>query len=719
MPIHRPPTLLDLNTYTVKTRRGYHYYFATGDQFIRSRKSRGLDLQAEGRYVVAPPHPDYEIVDPRPPRAISRAELYALFDQFRQSPSNPIAPTGSPDPMPSLTAAAHRTPSNRSTDSAIQLYERRAAEIGSRNTALFLTACQLRDEGQTQSWVVGALALTYTRTPALHDHPRESEAARQREAAATIRSAYSRPPRARVQMQPDNVTRIATSDNAARELMLQADQTAATAFWRCYDGLIIAGLQPGDRFTHDSAYGLLSALGIGHRALDRFVRAVSSAGECLIPPAPRTPPPAVAATMVSTLSDKNAFVHTTKRSENHRGRPPTVYTLPSLEEICQRLGVQRSPGDPITAQDVTSPRQYRASLEREFIRRRPGRYSLGLLATRIGVDGRTIQRYHQAESVPSAPTFETICQIAPGNLDLIPCVERGKASKFFLEDSTGRLYPPRKESAEYALLRGRAVYLKARGYNYYWYGAPPVEAAPVLTPALSVEDSYAAWSERIRQRGEAISQLLYEREIAQLPDPIVPFPPITRPTLPSDPPSAYEHARAPDTPPAPVRRKPKRYYHQALPDAQNERLAQRVSTWTKTNDQRHGMSIYNARRLVETYTYRAVEIALNTISGKFSRCIRGEIRNPAGLIVCEAKGRFRELYGDQQITPRFEVEKRRSSRAQRQRPDAETEYFWLSITWLILINDPGYMAWRKEFFTSINQRDPFLEGGIAYDEPPF
>ena len=270
--------------------------------------------------------------------------------------------------------------------------------------------------------------------------------------------------------------------------MLQADKTSATAFWRCYDGLILSGITPGETFTYARARALLAPLGVGRRALDQFVhfdhlidhtapqnpavvgaqRAAPStlstdhafvgAAACCaldalhrprfcrgaaccaldalhrprfcrgaaccaldalhrprfcrgagaraapstpnqITPAPSTPPPVDTAWQASNLIEQNAFVPTTKRSQLKRGKKPTLYTLPDLDTLCQRLGVLRTPGDPITAADVRTPTTYRASLEREFIRRRPGRYSLGLLAARLGVTPRSIQRYHTAEAV--------------------------------------------------------------------------------------------------------------------------------------------------------------------------------------------------------------------------------------------------------------------------------------------------------------------------------
>ena len=667
-----------VDTFTVQTRRGFHYYFATADQPVTSRKFPGLDLKADGGYVVAPPASGYTIVDDRPPRPITAAALAALIthllDQHPDTPSNRCFP---PVPVHSMSP----TP-----DAALHHYHRRVTDLGSRNTALFLTACQLRDSGASLAWTLDALTDAHIHTPAPAAHPHETDAQRRREAHATIRSAYGRPPRSRPQ--PARTDRVAFSDNAAREVMLQADKTSATAFWRCYDGLILSGITPGETFTYAHARALLAPLGVGRRALDQFVRADHLIDRVLvgahggapstpnpISPAPGTPPPVETAWQASNLIEQNAFVPTTKRSQLKRGKKPTVYTLPDLDTLCQRLGVLRTPGDPITAADVRTPTTYRASLEREFIRRRPGRYSLGLLAARLGVTPRSIQRYHAqevtnaADTVHSAPTFDTYEQITPHNLDAIPFYRANEPSKFFLEDSLGRFYPPRPQTALWLLNKGRRVYLKVRGFNYYWVGDPPAEIAPAITPPLP--EFGMDWSERIRQRGEAISQLLYEREIALNPDPVVPLPPVTRPTRtdlthlssadehsPRDGRAGDEHPTRENSagarhPSHGKKKRGKRYFHAPLPDARSEYLAQRVTNWTKSQDAKHALSLPNARRFVEIFGYPAVDTALENASQRSSRR-RQKLTNPAGFIVTATRGNYVEFY--QRPAPRYEVE---------------------------------------------------------------
>ena len=238
------------------------------------------------------------------------------------------------------------------------------------------------------------------------------------------------------------------------------------------------------------------------------------------------------------------------------------------------------------------------------------------------------------------------------------------------------------------------------------------------------------WSERIRQRGEAISQLLYEREIALIPDPVIPLPPITRPLLAdlTHPSSADEHSprdgRAGDEQPTREnsagarhpshgkKKRGKRYFHAPLPDARSEYLAQRVTNWTKSRDAKHALSLPNARRLVEIFGYPAVDTALENASSR-----RQKLTNPAGFIVIATRGNYVEFY--QRPAPRYEVERRRTRRAQRQPRDGRTEFMWEILRWFVLLNDPAYLAWRGTFFAELGIADHLVDDHRFDEELPF
>lgn len=50
----------DRSPYRVKTRKGFHYYFSTSEVVKKGKIAEGIDLQAEGAYVLAPPSTDKE-----------------------------------------------------------------------------------------------------------------------------------------------------------------------------------------------------------------------------------------------------------------------------------------------------------------------------------------------------------------------------------------------------------------------------------------------------------------------------------------------------------------------------------------------------------------------------------------------------------------------------------------------------------------------------------
>jgi len=670
-----------VNTRTIKTRRGVHYLYAVSLP-VRSRRWRGADWQADGVYVVAPPSPGYQVIDDREPLALDPPALRVLIEFFEG-----LAQITTEDyPAPALLL----TPS-----SAMNSYELRATQIGSRNHALFMTACALRDRGASVGWVEGALAHVHAAAPALNDHLAEPYQDRLREATATIRSAFKRPARpARLIRFESTFTdgkRIAFGDNGAREQMLQRDPVQATGFWRCYDALTLSGFTGGESFTFAGIYKKIAPLGVGRRALDHFINALSPDGEFLIL---RESPPSRHSHHAETeiesdqpdLKSQTAFVHTTKRSELIRGKKPRIFTFPSLDDLCAKLGLRRAVGDPISDEDVRTPRRYRTALEREFIRRKPGRYSLGILAQRIGVSKRAIQRYHALAGVESMPTFDELSQIVLETLDAIPQIERGVSTPYYLRDDSGKRYPAQASTATWLIQSGRRVFLMKRGFNYYWIGDPPAEISPTLphqnAPLLDDE-------ERFREAGERIGALLAERELQQEIGIIRPYKlrPLEQLALPyQEPPPIHE------TPAPPVKRprRSKRYFRSELPNEYDERLAQRLHDFTTSASRAHGLAIYNARRIVEMYGARAVHRALSRI--QWLQTTPYEMTNPTGLLISTARTYWRELHPGQS-TPQFKAEKKRKGRS---RYDVTQDAYWHYLKWLIVETDDQIQQWRAQ-----------------------
>ena len=73
------PRLTD--TKTVQTRRGYHLYFQVPSYLrLSSCHTPGVDLQWDGRYIVAPPSDGYTLLKGRVPKTLSQHDVEAIND---------------------------------------------------------------------------------------------------------------------------------------------------------------------------------------------------------------------------------------------------------------------------------------------------------------------------------------------------------------------------------------------------------------------------------------------------------------------------------------------------------------------------------------------------------------------------------------------------------------------------------------------------------------
>jgi hypothetical protein len=94
------------------------------------------------------------------------------------------------------------------------------------------------------------------------------------------------------------------------------------------------------------------------------------------------------------------FVQTTK-GDKTPGRPAYRYIIPEIAYLCKLMHVDNMGSDPITLEDIQSPASYRAVLNCELIKRRPGKYSQIWLGNRLNMSERTLQRYLKRENISS------------------------------------------------------------------------------------------------------------------------------------------------------------------------------------------------------------------------------------------------------------------------------------------------------------------------------
>ncbi|RMF68241.1 MAG: hypothetical protein D6742_05650 [Cyanobacteria bacterium J069] len=736
-------------THTVRTARGRHLYFHVAPGLtLPSRKIPGLDIQGEGRYVVAPPSiingHCYTVEIDQPPHNLTDDDIKQIGAFLAAQTQHDSAlyadmlrteltkPGKAATPHKHSDAAETEQPHN---SSLMNLHSSLATHLGSRNAALYRLSHQLRRSGHSESETIALLARLHADAKPLGPHAPETPAQRIAEAHRTIRSVYESayaPPIPTNGMNHSPQPNTTTVDQALREHLLQRDLHNGTAFLRVYEGLLSQGIKPGEQLTRRHMTALLQPLGIGRPAIERAVNALDKNGHPLLPPhkashkrsgrvsprnAPPGPPVYTDEDSVNRSESLSFFVPPNgvqmtnpTKIQRHMGRPAIWYEFPSMDDLCQRLGIRPAGGgDPIQRDDLASPAAYRSSLEHSFIKRRPGRYFLALLAERLGISTRSIQRYHDRTNVQSLPTYAPVAELSLERLDgyLDEFSDRRKPSKFSLLDDRGKRYPARYQTAKWLLHCKRKVMLMQRGPNLYWVDKPPIGAL-ARHQLGSYQVAYFK-PNRLQETAMRLMRILqrhFEQAAARATDEVHTAQQASTTENPStlsaiqtvenltraaiwsgrEHQPSYQPRLIPDTPapkphfPPPER--PKRFYRQELADSGSEKLAIRIHEFTNPNktkarqNQRgsqkdkdpKGLSLANARRLIEIYGYTAVIKALNTAIWMQQKSI---LRNPAGMIIEKSRLNWRAEHPQaiHEEVPKFQAEKRAARRKKRKKRD--------------------------------------------------
>jgi hypothetical protein len=344
-----------------------------------------------------------------------------------------------------------------------------------------------------------------------------------------------------------------------------------------------------------------------------------------------------------------------------------------------KLGVKPSVSDPLTLEDLQSAKKTRQVLHREFIKRRPGQYPCRWLAERLGVCPRTLQAYNRDIPIQVQPMYFEM-PVTWSTLAHIPDdVEFGGT---FLQDEVGKKYPARREIARHLLSKGHIVVYKRRDVNYYSYGDTPPDRGvrPGLHPLAHMETTRAQTEAFARQHQIGV-QAMPTVNSGDLPRNTSPHT-LCAPNAPSAPPVLGEPTRQLTKP------KSKRYYRKPLPDEHMEHLAQQVHAQTNpgSDGNAQGLSIFNARRLVETYGVGSVEAA-------FRRMVwlrdRGRVKNAAGFMVIASRMLWRNQHGVTDLdapVPRFQGEPERKARKPYKKPLRDPLY-----------RSESWLRWRAQF----------------------
>ena len=608
------------STRTVQTRRGYHVYFRLPPHLrIASRKVSGLDLQSDGRYVIAPPtvidgHA-YKLTRGGMPKSLSphdliRIERYLDELETRKLPAGqasvlPIPDHLSYEPIP-LTAG-----------DLLGLYRFLAGQ--GRNNALFQVSLRARDSGWTKEDTKRLLVEVHARQSASSSQPSETMRKRLDEGVRTIESAFSRPARQIQFKQPVQLP------NSVREALLQRKLTSAV---RVIEGLRLRGLSAGQTFTETQARNLLKGLVGAHSirealtaVLEDDMRLFTSSSEAKSPSGHPQASNDAARYSTHPLSQKCSEIGVSKSESNPRGRRTNCYQVPGNLELAAKLGVKASlTSDVLCEDDLKSTRATRQALARELIKRRPGQYPRRWLAGRLGISLPTLRRYHIEANVSALPTYSEV-PIYWWNLEREVPPDELQLAGLFLQDERGQKYPALRAIAGKLLKQGRRVYLKRQSYNTYFYGdRPPLPVTARLEPPIQAK-RLQTW---LRPEPPAVI-------IPVTPQPTHRTPVRTTEEENSRPQPSVSSSQPVSLPAPKAQRKrlSKRRYNKPLPDNYKEWLAGRVYLLIQrltSNTNKH-LSLPNARRLVDMYDPELVKAAMGRTEHYRN------LQNPAGFLI--------------------------------------------------------------------------------------
>jgi hypothetical protein len=629
-------------TYTIQTKRGFHLYYHMPPHLrLASRRVPGVDLQYNGKYVVAPPSiiagHTYKSIRGGFPKTLAEKDIGNInrfLDRRQKAKAESIFTALHSVDVPEVKISTPKRLSElKKPYSDAQLlpsdlaaiYRDRVSNNG-RNDTLFKLSCLGRDNSLTQDQVTEALADLHAEQQLPGNHWYEPIAKRYREAIRTIGSAYSRPPRESLHQykEPDQLP------NPVREELFARKMTYAV---RTIEALRWAGVQQGDAFTKKQAVGWCKGV-VGQGSVYNAINTILENGQALFErlenPLPRTPSPngyAVAKKKCLQAFSKcleNTLLKPLKSNLAHR--PPEYFIMPGNTELAERLEVRRSNiSDELTIEDIKSAKTTRTAHHSGLIRRKPGQYTINFFAKRVGMSERTVYRYNaEDEDIHGEPIYRTT-QVFWTTLEAVipPDPTYFPHAGVFLEDTKGKKYPPKREIARKLLVEKQQVILKQRLPNYWWYGdaqkAMPVRLQADYYAILEQMNEKAKWRQR-----SFIPRYEYPVVATKSMENIFSVP--CQDTRTESP--ATRNMSKPIPIQRPARHGQKTKYRQPLSNSEGEAFAQYalqviIDMSQGKEDQ---ITIASVRRLVDRYGEKAVQRAIN------STAKRQNVRKPIGFI---------------------------------------------------------------------------------------
>lgn len=498
------------NTYTIlSANRGLPHFYLTpppGADLTPRGQSGKLEGRGNGQIVVTFPTSingkPYRVLKGGDVLALTAEQWAALCDYFESRFPKPHA-----GPDDSDTPVIH----TGNADQLVSLYHAQVNKHHSRNDGLFAAACIARDNGWTSGGVASVLLAEYEDHAPLGQHTPETPQQRRREGAATIASAFKRSPR------PQSWANLSAPGlpTALREHFLK---TKNVSMARILDTLLLAGVQPGHILSQPDIVTLCEAAGIAHTTTKTQLKDTSALRLVSLPDVVPDGTSGGAdddffsflMTVEAVTPDENTpqsnlvtICPSNKRSGyycvvqgdisllNSKGRKPAYYQLPTIPELCAQFGVSDQRSDPLPFEALAKAKDYRQAVTEALIKRRPGEYSQHWLGERVGVSARTVRRHVQEnEAIKVTPQVDEK-PITEANITDVPAdLDSGDQWGHWLQDETGKKYPPRQELAQKLLGQGRKVFYCKQLRNHYQHvDNAPVAVEQSSAPAQAAQNS--------------------------------------------------------------------------------------------------------------------------------------------------------------------------------------------------------------------------------------
>lgn len=401
-------------TYTVKTRRGFHLY-CESEFPVASRSFEKCDLKSENGYVVgAGSCVDgfcYTATNSLPIRQVRYAEYVAIVEWLSPQAQQLSLPLQNVKKVENLKTA----------------YEQQIS-IKGRNNALYAVACDAHRQGMTFKQVIAELAHVHASTKSNQAHLPETYGQRMREAVNTIKSAFqTRWVRPSSRQLP----------NSIREHLLRLQNSSLLP--RLLDGIAQENLFSQQPVTLSQLEDVARKYHITRRSLRRIVF-----GDLAKVNRKR---------IFKQLNHDRKIVSYVSQGDrrehnSRRGRPTRfLFEIPTHQRLAELLGVDMSLSDTLFASDLSSANAYRRALHRELIGRLSPIIRVDWYAERLGVHRRTIFRYNRQLHVRKIPTIRqeklTVEQVARLSAENTP-YRKGFTPGTWLQTAEGKRYPALK-----------------------------------------------------------------------------------------------------------------------------------------------------------------------------------------------------------------------------------------------------------------------------------